>query len=325
MSERDGRGTPPAADRLCTGDPVSAWHEKTARWLIHQAARSAPISLAERLHEEWLADLATRRSAASRLRFALGCCWATRVIALEHAAAAPLATAPLSAKRGGARLSFLQLTPETRFLSRRSLALLVVVCLHVAVFYALLSGLAVRFTKIIPPTTQARLIEEPRPREVVTPLPPPPPPHLTTDKLPLPTMDLPPFDPDPKPTRVDPATLDEAPPMLREPSQSPPAATHFVNRTPGGPGSGFPNADDYYPLLARQLEEQGIGTVHVCIDARGRLSGEPSIVTSTGSKRLDAGALQLAQAGSGHYRPTLEDGRAVNSCYDFRVRFQLKN
>jgi hypothetical protein len=65
--------------------------------------------------------------------------------------------------------------------------------------------------------------------------------------------------------------------------------------------------------------------VHVCVDAKGRLSGAPTMLVSTGSKRLDAGALQLAQAGSGQYRPTLEDGQPVDSCYDFRVRFQLKN
>ena len=45
----------------------------------------------------------------------------------------------------------------------------------------------------------------------------------------------------------------------------------------------------------------------------------------SGSARLDAGALQLAKAGSGHYRPTLEDGKAVNSCYSFRVRFESRN
>ena len=53
-------------------------------WLIHHAARRAPESLSQRLEEEWLADMAERPSAFSRLRFAMGCCWATRVIAYEH-------------------------------------------------------------------------------------------------------------------------------------------------------------------------------------------------------------------------------------------------
>src|SRR5271167_4997701 len=53
-------------------------------WLIHQAAWRAPRSLSQRLEEEWLADLAARPSAMSRLRFAIGCCWATQVIAFEY-------------------------------------------------------------------------------------------------------------------------------------------------------------------------------------------------------------------------------------------------
>jgi hypothetical protein len=55
----------------------------------------------------------------------------------------------------------------------------------------------------------------------------------------------------------------------------------------------------------------------------GRLTGEPSVAQSSGSVRLDDGALKLARAGSGHYRATTEDGRAVDSCYPFRITFAL--
>ena len=92
----------------------------------------------------------------------------------------------------------------------------------------------------------------------------------------------------------------------------------------GGPGSGFPNPDDYYPSIAKRLEEQGVATVRVCVAANGRLTSDPMTVQTSGSQRLDEGALQLAKAGSGHYRATTEDGRPVNSCYSFRVRFELK-
>jgi TonB family protein len=105
----------------------------------------------------------------------------------------------------------------------------------------------------------------------------------------------------------------------------PPAPPRTVTRVPGGPGSGFPNTDEYYPSISKWKLEQGIVTVRVCVDAHGRLTGEPTTVESSGSARLDVGALQLAKAGSGRYRPTLEDGKAVNSCYSFRVRFELRN
>ncbi len=66
---------------------------RLTHWLIRRAARGAPLSVSERLEEEWHADLATRPTTLSRLRFALGCCWATRVIAHEHRASG-LALAP---------------------------------------------------------------------------------------------------------------------------------------------------------------------------------------------------------------------------------------
>ena len=98
-----------------------------------------------------------------------------------------------------------------------------------------------------------------------------------------------------------------------------------VNRVLGGPGAGFPNTDDFYPESARRIGERGISTVNVCVDGAGRLIGKPTIARSSGSARLDEGALKLATAGSGHYRATTEDGRPVSACYPYRVRFQLKD
>jgi hypothetical protein len=61
------------------------------------------------------------------------------------------------------------------------------------------------------------------------------------------------------------------------------------------------------------------------VDETGRLSGAPSIARSSGSSGLDDGAIKLAKAGSGHYRPTLEDGRAVSGCFEYRVKFDIPN
>jgi TonB family protein len=106
----------------------------------------------------------------------------------------------------------------------------------------------------------------------------------------------------------------------------PPATPpHDVNRVQGGPGKGFPATDDFYPSAAKRMEEQGTTTVRVCVDPSGRLTSDPAAVQTSGSARLDQGAIQLAKAGSGHYRATTEDGRPVNSCYSFRVRFELRN
>jgi TonB family protein len=127
-----------------------------------------------------------------------------------------------------------------------------------------------------------------------------------------------PREPDPK---IDVTTVPE--PIPSDLSTAVPP--HIVQQVPGGPGTGFPDPDDFYPVLAKHLEEQGAATVQVCVDAKGRLTSAPTTLQGTGSARLDEGALKLARAGSGHYRATTQDGQPVNSCFPFRVRFQLRN
>jgi periplasmic protein TonB len=111
-----------------------------------------------------------------------------------------------------------------------------------------------------------------------------------------------------------------------EPDSAPPTpeAPSPVQRVAGGPGAGFPDTADFYPSLSIRLEEQGTSVVRVCVDSRGKLSSDPSTVRSSGSARLDEGALRLARAASGHYRPATEDGQPVSSCYPLGIRFQLK-
>jgi len=78
MNRHDPRAALPA-----TGFPRKRT-ERLAQHLLRSAAHRAPPELAERLEEEWLADLAARRTALARLRLAIGCCWAASVIAREH-------------------------------------------------------------------------------------------------------------------------------------------------------------------------------------------------------------------------------------------------
>ena len=283
---------------------------------IHHAALSAPASLSERLEEEWLADLVTRPSDLSRLRFALGCCWATRVIAHEHRAS----SVPVTGSAMGEKVMIANLHDDSRFFARRSTAFLLVVCLHIALFYALMTGLHFNITKVIPTTLQNRILQVPHPHDLPLPLPPP---QLTTTKIEAPIPEFPPTGDFNESVEVVERSTITPPPA---PTQPPPSTLlHEVNRVQGGPGSGFPNPDDYYPSSARHREEQGVATVRVCVGANGRLTADPTTVQTSGSSRLDEGALQLARAGSGHYRATTEDGRPANSCYSFRVRFELRN
>ena len=280
------------------------------RGLIRCAARKAPAALSERLEEEWLADLAVQGGDLSRLRFALGCCWATAVIAYE------LGT-PVRAAAGAAasKTALLHAGSGPEFLSRRTMIFVLIVCLHALVIYGLATGVARGVFKAIPERIDVVFLPKPAPRT--------PPPLKLDRKLARFTPEIP--RPAWQAVSLEPPVVipDPINPVLPSgPSVPPPKP---LNRVIGGPGAGFPNTDDFYPAASRRLGEVGVATVGVCADGTGRLAGKPTIEETSGSARLDEGALSLARAGSGHYRPTTENGGPVSACYAFRVRFELSN
>jgi TonB family protein len=247
----------------------------------------------------------------ARLRFAIGCCWATNVIAHERVAVAlPAASASLAhahSIRAG--------HDHFPFFTGRTLTLVLVATLHVAVLYGLVTGLGQKFTKV----TLSPLVNRPL-DPLLRRLPPPLPlPRVSVPPIELPPQETPPIEP--APTDVIEGTLPEPPQVAPPPPSMPPT----VNRVQGGPGVGFPSTDDFYPDASIRMGEKGAATVKACVDAKGRLTSEPEIIESTGSSRLDEAAVKLAKAGSGHYRATTENGQPVNSCYPFRIRFELRN
>jgi protein TonB len=281
--------------------------ERLARWLIQRAARNSPPSLAPRLEEEWLADLGAQRRGWSRLSFALGCCWATQVIAREHLAM----SAPATTSAGhGAAATLAQAVPSP--FSRRTTVLFLIVGVHALVIYAFANGLVHKVIAAIQPPTVIHFVSDPRPRDPPNPVPEPT--LWTPHAVPEPPLDF----------RIDATPADDPltqPPQDSSPVQSPP---NVVKRVIGGPGPGFPDTDPYYPVVSRRLGESGIATLRVCVDGNGRLAAAPLLAQSSGSARLDEGALKLAKAGSGHYRSTTENGTPVSYCYPLRIRFELR-
>ena len=286
-----------------------------ARSLVQHAARRAPESLAERLEEEWLADFAERRGQLARLRFGVGCVWATNIIAHEYlepkvaAATAGGGTVATSTHRGG---------PDLSFVSGRTVAVLGIIGLHAIIVWAFATGLVQKVVVMIDPSPI--VIKEER-RVIDHPPPLPPPTDLEeVHKVAIPTPDF--------PIDVDNVGTTIAIPVVQGPPAGPTATVSQpppVKRVQGGPGRGFPNTDDYYPAYEIRIAATGTATVSVCTDEKGKLTSDPSLVTTSGSAGLDQGALHLAKAGSGHYRATTEDGRSVSSCFPFRITFTMRH
>ena len=304
MSQRNERSRQPELDGV-------------THWLIHHAARRAPDSLSSRLEEEWLADLESRSTALSRLRFAVGCCWATLVIVSDYPRSRVPAASPVAAARG-----FITLADRNfGYFSLRSGTLFLIAGLHAALFYGLITTLSHTRGLATPENLQYHVVDPVPPVKA-----PPTPPGMEikdwTIHVQKPVVEVPlKIDVDEDAT----AQVVEKSPETYSTPQSPETPTHVVQHVAGGPGAGFPETADFYPSLSVHLGEEGVSTVRVCVDAKGRLTSEPTTLKGSGSARLDQGALRLARAGSGHYRATTEDGQPVNSCYPFGIRFQLKN
>jgi TonB family protein len=276
--------------------------------LIEHAARHTSPAFSQRLQEEWLADLAARAGRLSRLRLAAGCWWAANVIAREYAVTGLAVAGPNKA------VAYAPLQ-ASGFLSPRTVALVLIACLHLALIYFLSIGVANRTAKAPPPPIVVLRAQNPN---RTLPPPPPLPPKFAHPKIDTIEPDIP-IEVPAETQGLQNVSVDRS----QQPNTS--ATPPKVDRVIGGPGKGFPNTADYYPDASRRLGEKGVASVQVCVDAGGRLTSDPAITHSSGYSRLDAGALKLAKAGSGHYRPTIEDGRAVGSCFPFRIRFEFRD
>jgi periplasmic protein TonB len=210
-------------------------------------------------------------------------------------------------------------TRDTQLFTRRSVVFSAIVGLHILIAWALATGLARRAIELVAPPIKTEIIEEVQKHDEP---PPPPPPQLER-----PPVEVPPADVDiqlpvePQSTAI--ADVTDKPVSTAPPPPPAPPPPRPVNRREGGPGTGFPSTEDYYPPASKRFNEEGSVTVHVCIGPNGKLTEDPTVAQTSGSARLDEGAIKLAKAGSGHYQPTTEDGQPVNACVPFRIKFAL--
>lgn len=214
--------------------------------------------------------------------------------------------------------------------SNRVIALILVGLIHLALGYALITGLAYEaVTKAIERVTTVD-IEEPPPPEPEDEPPPPP----EQDRAPPPPVAPPPpisIAVSPPPIRTQPTIPPPAPPALRIPPAAPagpppappPPPPQFTPKNPeprGNPGSWATTND--YPSRALREDREGTTAFRVTVGADGRVQS-CSITRSSGHADLDDATCKNITRRA-RFRPATDgSGKEVSGTWSSQVRWQI--
>ncbi|MBP0631876.1 MULTISPECIES: energy transducer TonB [unclassified Cupriavidus] len=207
---------------------------------------------------------------------------------------------------------------------------LAVLLFHAGLLYLIQSGLARKLTEaVVAPEIIARIIPLEPPKQEAPPEPPKPKPKqetppkqvkVTTPKptppkptpTPQPVADLP-----PTPNAPEAPPAPPAPPAPAEPAPAP------VSAAPRAVGIGEIQCtppQPKYPSQSRRMGETGKTVVRLTTDESGKVT-KTSVVSSSGSSRLDQAAVDAVQAM--RCKPYMDNGRAVAVTAQQPIGFEL--
>ena len=204
--------------------------------------------------------------------------------------------------------------------SKRSLAFVLVVIIHVLFFWVLASGLGAKIVEVVTGPVETKIIEETPDEDK----PPPPPPEIDTP---------PPYVPPPEisidvPTESGPTTAisnvtSERPVAAPAPVAAAPAPVEkaSVKVPPSTQGKGARITQPEYPPASRRAGEAGTVTLQVFVLESGR-AGEVKVAKSSGFEKLDEAAVKEVQR-NWRFVPGKEDGKPVAMWHTFAVTFRL--
>ncbi|WP_114521073.1 energy transducer TonB [Altererythrobacter sp. ZODW24] len=214
----------------------------------------------------------------------------------------------------------------------RIVAIVIVVLIHLALGYALVSGLAYSAVKKAVERVTTVDVEEPEevpeeeepppPEEVPDTAPPPPvapPPPINVSTTPPPintTTTIPPPSP---PARVIPPPAPPAPPA--PPPAPPPPRFAPKDPTPRNNQGSWVTTNDY-PRRALREGAEGVTRVRLSVGANGRVAS-CSVSGSSGNSELDAATCKNIQRRA-RFRPaTNGEGNEVAGNFTMSVRWQM--
>jgi protein TonB len=192
---------------------------------------------------------------------------------------------------------------------RRFVSIGMVAILHLAVIYALASGLASQMIDKLPDDIKADIVKEKPPDQPKTP--PPPPPDLVKPP--------PPFVPPPDIVVANEApvtntiTVTNTPP----PVAAPPKASVSSPVSIGRPHS---CGQRYYPALATRLGHEGTTILSFTVGTDGGVHNV-TVAQPSGFPELDQAAIPCASSWT--YKPAEENGAPVEKSWQAKVTWKL--
>lgn len=216
-------------------------------------------------------------------------------------------------------------TPTGVKRASRWMAIVFVGFIHVALLYALATGLAVRFVEQIPQVLQVNVIDRQQP-QTVQPAAPPPAPELVAPQS-VPQIPVPQIVIAHAPTapHVITAVTVEKPISVASHSSLPVIPIEAVPAIAPTPARGIEGTHTTppYPPISVRLGEEGTVRLRIALDSSGRVHAV-NVLKTSGSERLDNAALSWV-AKHWRYAPATHAGRPVASSVLADVKFDLRN
>jgi protein TonB len=178
-----------------------------------------------------------------------------------------------------------------------------VIGIHVVIISALIVGLSNdQLRKEVMDISASVVAKKAAPKDL-----PPPPPSMVR---PPPSVAAPP----PQIVIAAPPPVVAAPVVAAPPPPPPPTELKAIEKTHSLPP---------YPALSQRMGEQGTTLLKVSIDTTGKVT-ECTVVTSSGSTRLDAAAVEYVKA-NWRWQPPTQAGKPVAATTEVSVKWDLKN
>ncbi len=214
----------------------------------------------------------------------------------------------------------------------RIVAIVIVVLIHLALGYALVSGLAYSAVKKAVERVTTVDVEEPEevpeeeepppPEEVPETAPPPPvapPPPINVSTTPPPIQTQTTIPPPAPPARIIPPPAPPAPPA--PPPAPPPPRFEPKGATPRNNAGSWVTTNDY-PRRALREGAEGVTRVSLSIGTNGRVS-DCRVSGSSGNSELDAAACKNVKRRA-RFRPATDgDGNETTGSYSTSIRWQM--